>query len=95
MTLVLVRNDLSYKVLTKVSITRPPIRVLAKSSNGWRSLGVWVQGGGIQPGYEAELEFDGKTYPSNPSTPPAHKLTRQVAGQVVVHSLQGGTLLYP
>jgi hypothetical protein len=43
-----------------------------------------VQGGGIQPGYEAKLSFNGKTYPKNPSVPPAQRLTQQAVGKVVV-----------
>jgi hypothetical protein len=31
---------------------------------------VWVQGGGIQPGYTTELQFDGMTYAGNPSIAP-------------------------
>ena len=68
--LILARDADTWRLLTKVAVTRPPIRVLARRSNGWRSLVVWVQGGGVQPGYEAELRFDGKTYPTNPSTSP-------------------------
>ena len=57
-TLILARDGDSWKLLTKISITRPPIRVLAGKSSGWRSIGVWVQGGGIQPGYEGWRDAD-------------------------------------
>lgn len=96
MTLILVRNDsASYSIVSKILITRPPIRVFNKASNGWRNIGVWVQGGGIQPGYEAELRFDGKTYPTNPSIPSARRLTENVGAEVAVPSSPAGTLLYP
>jgi len=88
-TLVLVRDGDSWRVLTKISVTRPPIRVLTTKSNGWRSIAVWVQGGGIQPGYEAELRFDGKTYPSNPSVAPARPVVGKADGEVVVPSSRG------
>jgi len=94
-TLILARNRSSWRVVTHITITRPPIRVLSNASNGWRNISVWVQGGGIQPGYEAELRFDGKTYPSNPSVPPARRLTGKAIGEVVIRSSQGGTRLYP
>lgn len=94
-TLVLSRQGSTYRVVTRIPITRPPIRVLESTSKGWRNIGVWVQGGGIQPGYEAELRFDGKSYPRNPSTPPARKLTGRVAGKVVLTSAENGTPLYP
>jgi hypothetical protein len=93
--LVLARKNSSYEVVTKITITQTPIRVLDSVSNGWRSLGVGVRGGGIQPGYEAELRFDGKTYPRNPSVPPARPLKTAVAGEVVIESEQNATPLYP
>jgi hypothetical protein len=83
-TLILVRDADSWRLLTKIPITRPPLRVLTRRSNGWRNLGVWVQGGGIQPGYEAELLFDGKTYPTNPSMPPARPLVGKAKGEAVI-----------
>ena len=83
-TLILARDTNSWTLVTKVTLTRPPIRVLATKSNGWRSIGVWVQGGGIQPGYEAELRFDGKTYPENPSMTPARPLTGKPVGETLI-----------
>jgi hypothetical protein len=85
-TLVLVRDGDSWRVLTKISITRPPIRVLKTKSNGWHSIGVWAGGGGIQPGYEAELPFNGKTYPSNPSVAPARRVVGRPDGEVAIPS---------
>jgi hypothetical protein len=82
--LILAPDKSTYKVITETTITRPPIRVLDTKTNGWRDLGVWVQGGGIQPGYEAKLMFNGKTYPKNPSTPPAQRLKGKVAGRVLI-----------
>jgi hypothetical protein len=61
-TLVLAQKGSCYRVVARLTITRPPIRVLATKSHGWRDIGVWMQGGGIQPGYEADLFFNGKTY---------------------------------
>lgn len=93
-TLILAQVGSTYRVVTKTTITQPPIRVLTKASNGWRNIGVWVRGGGIQPGFEAELRFDGKTYPTNPSTPPARRLPIKVAGQVVIPSSPAWKALY-
>jgi hypothetical protein len=77
-TLILSPSRDTWRVVTKIRIARPPIRVLRATSHGWRNLAVWVQGGGIQPGYYAELQFDGKTYPSNPSMPPALRIPEKV-----------------
>jgi hypothetical protein len=85
----------TYKFVSKTVITRPPIRVLARTSHGWHSIAVWVEGGGIPRPYEAELRFDGRTYPNSPADPPARRLTEKVEGRIVIPSLKGGTPLYP
>jgi len=69
--LILTRKAASYRIVTETTITRPPVRVLRRASHGWRDITVWVAGGGIEPPYEAVLRFNGTTYPSNPSVPPA------------------------
>jgi hypothetical protein len=94
-TLVLVRTGVSWKILKYITITRPPIRVLSSTSHGWHDISVLVSGGGILDPYEAELRFDGKGYPGNPSVPPARRLIGRVPGEVVIPSIEGGTPLYP
>jgi hypothetical protein len=74
----------SYKIVTRTTITRPPIRVLSTKTNGWHDLGVGVGGGGILRGYEARLRFNGKKYPSNPTVPPAQRLQKNAEGKVVI-----------
>ena len=93
-TLILAPEGSSYKLITSITIGWPPIRVLSTKTNGWHDLGMWVQGGGIQPGYEAGLSFDGKTYPRNPSVPPARPLVEKVAGKTVIPKGAVGTPLY-
>ncbi len=82
--LILSQAEGSWSIMTQLSVTRLPIRVLKNSSHGWRDLGVWVAGGGIVPGYEAGLAFDGKKYPGNPTVPPARRLTAGTPGEVVI-----------
>ena len=79
---ILQKNGASWKVVTRMTVTNPPIRMLNTASNGWRSLAVWVHGGG----YEAELRFNGKTYPRNPSVPPARRAAKNLAGEVLISS---------
>jgi hypothetical protein len=93
-TLIVAPRGSSYKVVTKITITRPPVRVLTTKSNGWHDIAAQVQGGGIIRAYEAKLSFDGRTYPRNPSTPPARRLVGKVAGEVVVPLTGDGTPLY-
>jgi len=94
-TLVVTPDGSTWRVVTKILLTRPRIRVLAATSHGWRSLTVWVQGGGIQDGYEAELRFDGKTYPANPTVPPARRLIEKMPGEVVIQEYDAAKPLYP
>jgi len=94
-TLVLAPNDSSYRVVTRITITKLPIRVLSRATKGWRDIVVVVSGGGIQSGYDAQLRFDGEGYPSNPSVPPARPLDAVEPGEVVVPSSAKGTPLFP
>ncbi|HYR86702.1 MAG TPA: hypothetical protein VE422_21625 [Terriglobia bacterium] len=82
-TVVLEPKDSSYEVITKMTITRPPIRVLTSASYGWHSLTVWVQGGGVQ-GYDAELQFNGKSYPTDPSIAPSRRFDGKAEGEIVI-----------
>ncbi len=82
--LILAPEAESYRVVTRTTATRLPIRVLTTKSSGWHNISVAVAGGGIQPGYEAELSFDGTTYPSNPTLPTAHRLGGNVQGKTVI-----------
>lgn len=92
--LILQKSGSSWTIVTRMTITNPPIRVLDAASNGWHNLGVWVQGGGIQPGYEAELRFNGKTYPKNPSVPPARRAKEKSPGEVIIGESEKGKPLY-
>ena len=85
----------SYKVITETSITQLPIRMLRTKSNGWHDLSVFVAGGGIQPGYDAKLSFDGQSYPTNPSVPPAEKIQGNLPGKTLVPDTMRFRPLYP
>jgi len=41
-TLVLAPQQSSFRVVSRISITRPPIRILNTTSHGWHDLAVWV-----------------------------------------------------
>lgn len=92
--LILAPAGTSYKVITKTTVTRLPIRVLPTKTNGWHDLAVGVAGGGIQPGYEARLRFDGSTYPGNPTVPPALRLKADISGKTVIPADAIGIPLY-
>ena len=94
-TLILDPRGASYRVVTSITIARLPIRVLSTKSNGWHDVSVVVASGGIQPGYEAMLPFDGKTYPKNPTVLPARRLSEKVSGEIVIASNAQDKLLFP
>jgi len=77
--LVLESANSSFKVVGRTTIVWPPIRIFESRSHRWHNIGVRVGGGGIQ-GYEAVLSFDGKTYPKNPTVPPARKAAENIKG---------------
>lgn len=72
------------ELVARISVTRPPIRAADNATWGWRDLVVRVSGGGILPGYDARLRFDGESYPENASVAPAEALAENPAGPVVV-----------
>jgi hypothetical protein len=96
-TVILQTKGSSYRIVTETTITRLPIRILTTKSHGWYDLTVRVQGGGILKPYEAELRFNGKTYPSNPTMPPARHLRETPKGEVLIpaEDYDSGKPLYP
>ena len=82
---VLSLTQAGYREVSNTAITQLPIRVLPSISHGWHDLGVQVAGGGIVPGYEARLGYDGHGYPSNPSVPPAIRLKGNI-GTVLIEA---------
>jgi hypothetical protein len=88
--LILAPEGTSYRVVTRIPAVRLPIRVLATRSRGWHDLSV-VAG---KPLHQAALAFDGKTYPSNASVPPAHPLSEEVRGETVMPATVEDNPLY-
>jgi hypothetical protein len=82
------KGESAYRVVTSMTIVQLPIRVLETTANGWHDIGVWVQGGGIQPGYEAALSFNGRSYPRNPTVPPTKTLTQPMGDVVIARNTQ-------
>ncbi len=87
-TLVFTEVDGALKLLTRISVTRPPIVIAESMTNGWRDLIVRVAGGSILPGHDARLRYDGSTYPSNATVEPAEPLSDKGKGVVVIPAFQ-------
>jgi hypothetical protein len=94
-TLVLRPDGATYKVVSQITITRPPIRLLPSKTNGWHNLSVMVHGGGILQPYEAEIPFDGRTYATNPTVPPARKFDNANGKVVINDDYKVATLIFP
>lgn len=59
-------DDASYRLVTQTTVTHAPIAVSGQTHNGWHDLLVGVGGGGNQAGTVA-LQFNGESYPTNPT----------------------------
>jgi hypothetical protein len=94
-TLILNDDGRAFHLVSKISVTQLPIRVLETRSHGWRDLGVEVSGGGILTAYEARLSFNGAAYPSNPTTPPSEPLKRAMGRMVIAEGQRDGALTPP
>jgi hypothetical protein len=91
----LVREERGWREISTLSVTWTPIRLMETRSNGWRDIGVFVRGGGILPGYEALLQFDGRSYPANPTVPPARPAPPEARGTILIPRDTEGLPLFP
>lgn len=87
-TLVLKESKRGLALVSRISVTRPPIVIAETGTAGWRDLIVHVRGGGILPGHDARLRYDGRTYPTNPTVAPAEPLTTKERGRAVIGPFQ-------
>jgi uncharacterized protein len=71
-----------FRLVSSSSIIQTPLIVSETRTNGWRDLIVDLRGGGATPGKVA-LKFDGKSYPSNPSTEPTLPSDANLEGKIV------------
>jgi hypothetical protein len=90
-TFVFAQEGSGLRLVSRTSVTRTPIVVASTTTQGWRDLVVRVSGGGIIPGYDARLRFDGRTYPANPTVPPAEPLKAPGSGEVAIPAFQSFT----
>lgn len=67
-----------YRTITRFTVLQHPVIITDQMTQGYPDLIVYTAGGGVPAAYR-RLKFDGRTYPSNPTTVPALP-----AGTVVV-----------
>ena len=82
-TFVLTETGTGWVTIGKMTVSRLPIYRLPVHRNGWFDLGVYVSGGGAQPGVRA-VSFERRKYGSNPTK-----------GEAVSRLPQEATLVMP
>jgi hypothetical protein len=65
------------------TITNLPVRILRSRHRGWRDISVRVRFD-ARTSYYTALPLDGRTYPLNPSVPPARRLSPNERGIIVI-----------
>ncbi|WP_099189940.1 hypothetical protein [Tepidibacter mesophilus] len=75
--------DNNYNLVTRFSLVRTPIIISDNKTNGWNDILMHVSGGGVESFY-AQMKFDGKTYPSNPSVQSEVKPGTKVQGKAII-----------
>lgn len=91
--LILTPAGRSWRKVAEMTIVNPPVRLLSSVSHGWRDLAVRLTGGGTRA-HEALLAFNGRTYPGNPSMPPARAMRRHMPGRVLIADGDRGQPLF-
>jgi hypothetical protein len=82
------RDGNGYKLISTIGLSRPRIIASPVRSRGWRNLIVFVAGGGVLSGHYAELRFNGKTYPDNPTVKPAKRISGKPRGTVLIEDFK-------
>lgn len=67
--------DGPFKLISTSTITREPLYILRQESHGWHDFTTFVSGGGLRA-CSAIMHFNGRRYPSNPSTAPCASPSR-------------------
>jgi hypothetical protein len=96
--LVFTPQGAGYRLVSNLSVTRPPIRASSNRTSGWRDLIVHIGGGGAKS-RDVALAFDGRSYPTNPTVPgPRVKPAATSGSQMLIDqfkSMTDGKVLAP
>jgi hypothetical protein len=81
----------SFRQVDDIGGCWPPFKILPQSHHGMPDIGIWIQGGGVLPGYQTSVRFNGKHYAYRQGFPPTHRIKRDV-GRILIRD---ETPLYP
>lgn len=72
-----------YRLLSTFSLVRNPVIISNTRTNGYRDIIMYVAGGGIESFY-AQIKYNGRIYPSNPSIQPKVKIGTKLEGIAII-----------
>jgi hypothetical protein len=85
-TLVFTADERGERLVSTITVSRPPIRVSPRRTGGWRNLLVDVAGGGGPSGH-AEIAYNGQGYAENPTVPPARRIADLAGTEIVIDDI--------
>lgn len=71
--------DSNFSMITKFTVTQPPVYIDTKSTHGWNNLLLWSNGNFHTMHYDIDVQ----SYPSNPSVEPIIKVNKKAQLQVL------------
>lgn len=75
-----------YKLISNFTIVNSPVVISENKTNGWNDIIMNVYGGGAESFY-AQMKFDGKKYPLNPSMQPAFEGTEMKGTAIIANDI--------
>jgi hypothetical protein len=90
---ILKKSGDSWKIVSSVTITYPPVWIFKGTSNGWHNLGVQGGGGSVRA-HDVELRFNGAKYRKSPSVSLAGRAGKDNGGELVIPSFESAKPLF-
>jgi len=84
----------SFREVDDIGGCWPPFTMLPRRHKGMPDIGIWIQGGGVLPGYQTSVSFNGKRYAYTQGFPPKHRIAR-ASGKVLIPDEIPRLSLYP
>lgn len=81
--LVLTQQGSGWRQVGRLTVVNPPVRLFTTRTRGWSDLGVRVAGGGARA-REVRVTFNGRSYASNPSMLPGHRIGRPAPARELI-----------